>query len=282
MPNRFQLICAVIDVATSEQPRPLREFFRRPYLPIREMYLTRVVINLVYFARNYLNVILVCIAACAFVYPSMVLVLVSSGAIHVAKRSAASQKAVSALQVVQFSMCVVVLQQCGLLAVLLVNAIPMMMVASHAAFTPYTDEAMAHYENVMKTKGFSAPAPRSPTKGYEAVDKMFAAAAEASVATPRGTSSTAPTSAKLLAAKVSSVSPRGSKKPQQQSPKSPRVATAYPAAPEAAAASPPCNGKPRLLRAADSRASSWISTPGASSLPSHVNILRREAAGPGW
>lgn len=206
MPDRLLLICAVIDVATSEKPRSLKEFLRRPRLPIREMYLTRVVINLVYFARNYLNFVLLFVAASAFVYPMVLLVLASAVALHVVKRKVAEDGTATAppttisispsdtadigviaapphrpfsrvcqigAKVFQIAACLLVTQQYGFFTLLFVNATPMLVVAAHAALTPYTDDAMEHYESVMVAKGFHAPAPRSPTKDFENVDKMF-------------------------------------------------------------------------------------------------------------
>lgn len=200
MPDRLLLICAVIDVATSEQPRSLKDFVRWPRLPIREMYLTRVVINLVYFARNYLNFVLLFVAASAFIFPLVLLVLGAAIVLHMVKRTnvataaaavaeggdAPTNEAVAktenrispqALQVgaklLQVAACLLVTHQYGFFTLVSVSLFPMLIVAAHAALTPYTDDAMEHYESVMASRGFHAPAPRSPTKSYENVDKMF-------------------------------------------------------------------------------------------------------------
>lgn len=196
MPDRLLLISAIIDVATSEQPRTLKEFVRWPRLPIREMYLTRVVINLVYFARNYLNFVLLFVAASAFIFPMVLLVLGAAIVLHVVKKKYSASPPTNAgsvahpsvavaagpvpphviqagTKVLQIVLCLFVTQQYGFFTLVFVCLLPMLIVAAHAALTPYTDDAMEHYESVMASKGFRAPAPRSPTKSYDNVDKMF-------------------------------------------------------------------------------------------------------------
>ena len=279
----------------------MRVFLRRPRLPIREMYLTRVVINLVYFARNYLNVVLLLISVSAFMYPLVLVVLLSAGGLHLAsKRSGGAQLSpavVSATRVLQLVMCCYVAYVYGFFRLLAVNAIPMMLVAAHAALTPYTDDAMAHYEAVMAGKGFAAPAPRSPTKGYDNVDKMFAGALQrpatveendaemarsqsalGPMPSPADAANGLPPSARLAAT-------------QPRSPTTPRLTQRQYPLPKAVLRSngvSPTSSKQRLLSGGTnpealvpasmlSEGASWISTsPSPSSLPLHVGVRRRE------
>jgi hypothetical protein len=270
MPDRLLLISAIIDVATSEQPRSLKEFVRWPRLPIREMYLARVVINLVYFARNYLNFVLLFVAASAFMFPMVLLVLGAAVVLHVVKKQCSSIAAPSAAanseaaaipqrtvplhiiqagaKALQVAMCLLVTQQYGFFTLVFVSLLPMLIVAAHAALTPYTDDAMEHYESVMASKGFRAPAPRSPTKSYDNIDKMFQGAIMRPVAPDDELAST--TSYPLLSPRQASAGVTKKTSPQKPNPDNSTIESHHDG-------QPPAPPKPkRLLSSVDDNVAS--------------------------
>ena len=80
--TNLSIVAAVIDVARARPARPLREFFQRPQMPIREMYLYRFLVNLTWYARNYMNIVLIYIFLSALVYPLFLLNLAAAGLLH--------------------------------------------------------------------------------------------------------------------------------------------------------------------------------------------------------
>ena len=80
--TNLSMVAAVIDVARARPARPLKEFFQRPQMPIREMYLYRFLVNLTWYARNYMNIVLIYIFVSALFYPLFLLNLASAGLLH--------------------------------------------------------------------------------------------------------------------------------------------------------------------------------------------------------
>ena len=169
---QIQMLGIVIDAATSQPARPLQDFFQAPRLPIREVYLTRTLINAVWFARNYLNIMLLFALLFSLFYPLLMLVLLAAGVVHWRKRRGLKRSLIIA-KMLQAASSLFVWYQYGTLAVVFSCLVPSVIVAAHALFTPYTDEASSHYEHLLAMQGMEAPAPRSPTILFQGKDKMF-------------------------------------------------------------------------------------------------------------
>jgi hypothetical protein len=174
--SRLNIIGTVIETAAVQESRPLRTFLKRPRLPIREVYMTRFLVNLVWFSRNYLNITLICGIACALMYPFLAVPLLLALWMHISKQRTGQGFMLTPLKAVQALSCVWMIRTYGVAVPVLAVAVPTLFVCAHALFTPYTDEAFVHYENTMKQRGIIIPAPRSPTTDFQQVDEMFARA----------------------------------------------------------------------------------------------------------
>lgn len=169
---KLKMLSIVIDAATSQPARPLSNFFHAPRLPIREVYLTRTLINAVWFARNYLNIMLLSVIIFSVFWPLFLVVLVAAGCVHWRKRRG-SKLSLTLAKLFQLLASVAVWIEYGFIVVVFTCLVPSMIVAAHALFTPYTDEASSHYEKLVTSEGMEAPAPRSPTIMFDGKDKMF-------------------------------------------------------------------------------------------------------------
>lgn len=201
---RLRVVAAVIDGAKQRPSRPLSEFVVRPAWPIREMYLDRFLINLVWFARNYLNFILIWAASASIYYPLFVLCLAGAAAVHLTRTSA---KVRMGFKFAQFLSCVYIYWEYGLLPPLLTALTPMLIIALHATFTPYTDDALTYYNSILSNCGEECAEPRTPVQTFFAkTDAQFAAAAAAKLP-PLNLDEPSPPSAAAAAA-APSASPR--------------------------------------------------------------------------
>jgi hypothetical protein len=169
---QLQMLGIVIDAATSQPARPLSDFVHSPRLPIREVYLTRTLINAVWFARNYLNIMLLFSLFFSVFWPLLLVVLAAAGCVHWQKRRG-SKLSLAAAKLFQLLASLFVWYTYGIMVVIFTCLVPSCLVAAHALFTPYTDEASSHYERLLTSEGIEAPAPRSPTILFEGKDKMF-------------------------------------------------------------------------------------------------------------
>jgi len=204
---KLEILLVVLDAAVTREPRPLQEFFKWPALPIREVYITRMLINAVWFARNYMNVFLMCVLFAAVWYPFLILLLVLAVLVHWSKRL--EQRRVAAgesgqtvivptpngpranapatgtstsstpaalpriLKILQFFACGGVLYAYGVFFMIVGCLVPTVAIAAHMVLTPYTDEASQAYEDALRGRGLQPPAPRSPTIDFAKKDKMF-------------------------------------------------------------------------------------------------------------
>ena len=68
----------------TQPARPVSELLVRPRLPIRENWRFRLVVNLIWFARNYLNFIFLVVFVSAFWFPGFLLPVLCTIYIHTA------------------------------------------------------------------------------------------------------------------------------------------------------------------------------------------------------
>ncbi|KEG15217.1 hypothetical protein DQ04_00141050 [Trypanosoma grayi] len=190
----IRVLSTIWDASWEQPQRSPREFFIWPTFPIRYMYTTRLLVNLLWFSRNYLNLAFLISLLVVFFIPPCALVVAVSSSMHLMKRSApllsntpttniaddntvkkGSGRSLMAacLTLLQVLCCIFVWYRCGLLSIVLSIIIVTMPVLSHAFFAPYTDEAFELYCSVLRQRELPVPTPRSPTLMFSAVDPRF-------------------------------------------------------------------------------------------------------------
>ena len=120
---QLRMLGIVIDAATSQPARPLRDFMQSPRLPIREVYLTRTLINAVWFARNYLNIMLLFVLLFSYYWPLLLFVLVGAGCVHWRKRRG-SKLSLAAAKLFQIAASLGVWYEYGILVVIFTCLVP--------------------------------------------------------------------------------------------------------------------------------------------------------------
>ena len=177
MPSQaLQLVTAVFDGALTQQPRPLAEFVLRPTMPIRENYLYRFLVNLLWFARNYLNAVLVAVLALVWWFPEFLACTVTALLVHRCKSQ--GKLAVSrGYKALQLALCVWCTYRHGVWPGVLATVAIGGLVCLHAVLTPYTDEASRYYDARMKAEAKVQPnvvdelaRPRTPVMEYRPMD----------------------------------------------------------------------------------------------------------------
>ncbi|KAH9578179.1 Prenylated rab acceptor PRA1 [Trypanosoma melophagium] len=189
------LVLSILWDASLGQPqRPASEFFLKPSLPIRYVYMTRILVNLLWFSRNYFNWTLLISIVLIFFIPHSALILIMSVSMHLIKRRSLSRNVKSntdkntrvskgnelsitiiLLMILQLSACVVVCYMCGIFPLIGYIIIVVVPVILHALFTPYTDDAFELYRTVLRDRDVHVPMPRSPTRHFDVVDPTFEA-----------------------------------------------------------------------------------------------------------
>ncbi|ESL11274.1 hypothetical protein TRSC58_00979 [Trypanosoma rangeli SC58] len=179
--------------ASLEQPqRPLREFFQPPVAPTREVYTTHLLVNLLWFARNYYNLALLISCVVAICIPPYTLIVIVSCIMHIMKRYMFRKSLVTTfdtamstrqengrsvimmlLMLLQICCCIYTWSLTGLFSIVICVAAVATPIVLHAFFTPYTDEAFKLYYEVLRARDLPPPMPRSPTCLFCSVDPEF-------------------------------------------------------------------------------------------------------------
>ena len=150
----FKMCHAVMkSVGTSD--RPWREFLKKPSLPIRSNYVYRYLTNVVYFSRNYLNLITACLMVWSLVYPVFFLCLALAINIHLCA-DPVKKMILKCLQVISFGYFIACY---SVFPCVVAFSTILSFVSLHALTTPYTDEASRHFEEVT---GHLIEAPTTP------------------------------------------------------------------------------------------------------------------------
>jgi hypothetical protein len=160
----FKVIACAMDRAMTKKMRPLKQVFIFPTMPIRENYMYRFLVNLVWFARDYLVLILLTTFISSFFYPGFIISLMATIRVHTAASYRGIWRLVQ-LAAVSYNVWFYGFLPGGLLIVALT-----MVVCSHAIMIPYTDDASAAYDRLMKGQADAEEyaAPRTPVVEYVA------------------------------------------------------------------------------------------------------------------
>lgn len=154
----------VLDAARTRAARPLSEFFQRPQLPIREVYMYRFLVNMVWYARNYLNIVFIVTFVAACFYPWFFLTLFTTLQVQLWH----SSKYVNLWKLLQLATCYYIYSIYGILPGAVTTICAMGLIAAHATFTPYTDEASRLYDELTVDVSGSSQGPLTPVTLYQA------------------------------------------------------------------------------------------------------------------
>jgi hypothetical protein len=129
----------------SQPTRPWSQVFVvRPSLPIRENWKYRLLVNLVWFARNYLNFVLLLVFAVAWWFPGFLLTVGSTMFIHseTSRHNPAVRRTMRLLVLLSLTFNT---YRYGFWPGFLFSMGVSTLIMLHAVFTPYTDERVARY-----------------------------------------------------------------------------------------------------------------------------------------
>lgn len=182
------LLLSVLWEAAFEQPQRLpREFFLQPTVPFRPECLTRLLVNLLWFSRNYFNMALLVLIVFTLLNPLYAFIVAGSGAIHFMKRRFPRRTPTNTGEVphrapvlekrrwtivevllvcLHVVCCVLVGYARGVLPLIVLVLTITVPIIAHAFFTPYTDEAFELYCALLRRNGLPLPRPHSPTRGF--------------------------------------------------------------------------------------------------------------------
>lgn len=172
----FTLLCAV---AAQQSVRPLSDFIKVPSIPTYEAYVLRLWVNFLYYARNYVNLLMSLLLLWCLRYPQLLSLL----GLAVATHKLSGQQAIKArsgllsvgdaLRLTQLVACALSLYHVGLGMGFLFATSLSLPVVGHALFTPYSDNAYTAYQRALEAQGYKPIAPRSPTNWLDKMDDMF-------------------------------------------------------------------------------------------------------------
>jgi hypothetical protein len=170
--TKLGIVSIVIDAARTRPQRPLKEFFQRPRVPIRSMYLYRLLVNMVWFARNYLNYVIVMVTIFSIWRPWFFICLVTSSLVHLHHQDEGKSRVFKLLSILG---CAWNYYQYGVLVPALLALFVVGGLVTHALLMPYTDEASELFEKLTKVEACNDSAfeaPSTPVAEYEGTNQF--------------------------------------------------------------------------------------------------------------
>jgi hypothetical protein len=151
----------------SQPTRPWSEVFARPSLPIRENWKYRMVVNLVWFARNYLNIVVTCVLAVSYWFPGFFFTILCTLYMHSETCKKRPTRRLL-MQLVQLGSLGLNNYLYGWLSGFLFTVCVAAAILLHAVFTPYTDERVKRYMECTRLQDQDRErfAPRTPVMTY--------------------------------------------------------------------------------------------------------------------
>ena len=159
----MRTILAAVDLARLSPARPYASLFVRPRIPIRENYMHRLLVNVVWNARNYTSLVLVITMLCALVYPFFFLVVIPAALLQ---RDGVAPVSRVGFGIAQAVFVLLNAWSYGLWPGFGTSLLCAVVTTTHAVLTPYTDEAYAYFDSQMRTAGIVLPPPRTPVVTY--------------------------------------------------------------------------------------------------------------------
>nr|CCC94020.1 conserved hypothetical protein [Trypanosoma congolense IL3000] len=180
----------LFDVSFDQPQRPLREFFRRPVMPTRGTCTVALLVNLLWFSRNYYNMAFLALLVVTVFVPAFgFLIVMVVGACLFRSRDRSDRTlekatgkapmdrtlgkkrrfATRLASVVKLSALLGVCYLCGFLFVTVFIFGVVVACLLHALFTPYTDSAFELYRDLVLRRQLPLQLPRSPTRHFSCV-----------------------------------------------------------------------------------------------------------------
>jgi len=143
-------------------------------MPIRENYLYRFLVNILWFARNYLNLVLLWVVLLAFWFPLFIVCTGAALKIHLSAKQAPGTASVplAVWKLVQLAAVFGCLVFYGPWPGIISTSVVGGVICLHAIMTPYTDAASEFYDTVMRSHADAAESadelarPRTPVMDY--------------------------------------------------------------------------------------------------------------------
>ncbi|CBH16028.1 hypothetical protein, conserved [Trypanosoma brucei gambiense DAL972] len=200
---------SVLCDASFDQPqRPFGEFFCRPSMPTRETCTTTLLVNLLWFARNYYNLVLLASMGVMLFAPPFALAVLSVSITYILrsrngksgapctspqndmlqKKKKGNHPTVMLFGLIRFLVFIGTCYVCGFLFITVCFVGVVALCLFHAMFTPYTDKAFELYSDVLCCRRLPLRLPCSPTRQFTCVDPSFDALSRqgSTVMSPRG------------------------------------------------------------------------------------------------
>ena len=171
--TRLRVLSCIIDSAKTRPSRPLSEVFQRPKLPIREVYWYRFNINIVWFARNYLNLLFLWLLLGCIWLPYCLFPLVVALPLHLVQKE--HRRRILSLKLLQVATTALVIWQHGVLRPVFLFVSCMVLISAHALLTAFDDESSEYYDKVVTERGEVVQAPSTPVVHLAAKEVAFPA-----------------------------------------------------------------------------------------------------------
>eukprot|EP00760_Papus_ankaliazontas_P037986 PhM_4_TR8807/c0_g1_i1/m.83672 len=172
-PKRASLVLSSQQMKTplAKAPRSWAEFFKRPALPIATNYTYRYLTNIVYFSRNYLNIVTAGLLLFAAFHPMFFISLGVALQLHVGGAATATPLVQILLRITQLVFLVALPFFTPHHSVLMIHFViyvlfMIVIVSVHALVTPYTDEASGLLDSLL---GDQIEPPTTPVLSFERV-----------------------------------------------------------------------------------------------------------------
>eukprot|EP00760_Papus_ankaliazontas_P003694 PhM_4_TR1163/c0_g2_i1/m.65173 len=158
----------VLDALLHHTPptaRPWGEFLKAPSLPISTNYTYRYLTNIVYFARNYLNLVALTLLLWSIAHPLFIVCLALALQLHMGVGGKLARPWLRRLQGVTFAIFV---YNYGVGPIFTVITFIFSLVSLHSLVTPYTDEASREFDRLT---GQAVETPTTPLVSFQRVKR---------------------------------------------------------------------------------------------------------------
>lgn len=189
------MVTLFLDEAASQPCRSLVSFLGSyPSTPRIDEYRLRMCVNLLYYAKNYANcVVVIALLTCVW-YPCFIALVIYIAAARVVNRMSPHHHSTTTmtspppsvslakrlLRATEFATAVLLLNYVGVSVTVCVIVSFCLPVGAHALFMPFSDAAYENYVTIMQKRDIPVAVPRSPTEGLNTVDPSFEAALSSS------------------------------------------------------------------------------------------------------
>ncbi|KAG8347702.1 hypothetical protein ERJ75_000039100 [Trypanosoma vivax] len=187
-----ELLRTLTEASRHQPQRPIHELFRAPAWPTWGTYKTLILVNMLWFSRNYYNIAFVISLMLSFVSPPIILLLIAGASTFIEGANTKSSQPSAGkpgddtrstgtsqggfmrlLTFIRLLLFVEACYLCGFLSFIVHTLLIAGPIFLHALVTPYTDEAYDLYYKMLHDHNLLVPLPCSPTRQFSCVDPSF-------------------------------------------------------------------------------------------------------------